>query len=273
MTLLGLKKQMNELETYLNDQEKMGIIIFGPTGSGKTSVVYQVCNELGLDIIDYDIDQINDHPRLASTIRSSPMNKSVYLLDDLYKVNNGDLIEIVNNASNKIIFISDSIKTFSNQLRKKCHIVKRFWGGTSKYGVRNLIDHAKEHGMTDFSKGIPPDFRQAELMGEYGSEGYSVENGYYAEIKESLKNGSLSERIDLNFRITGLDEPTLIMILDNISEYYGIKKLRMLRRILVADRCRRHEPLTGFDKINIDRLKHYYHDKKKEIKRINYEKQ
>ena len=60
-------------------------------------------------------------------------------------------------------------------------------------------------------------------------------------------------------------------MLENLVDYYGIEKIELLKKIIIADYCRRHEPLHKFGKKKIGELRHYYIDKKKEIRRMKNE--
>ena len=75
--------------------------------------------------------------------------------------------------------------------------------------------------------------------------------------------------IELNFKVEGVDESTLVMMLENSVEYYGMERIKMLRKIITADQCRRREPLSEFSKMKIDKVKHYYNDIKRKKRGIN----
>lgn len=99
--------KMKEILTYFQSNKhnlstKKGIYVYGEAGSGKTTFVTNVLNELGYDIIKYDagdirnksiIDTITKHNMSDKNVMSLFHKKTKYLaiiMDEIDGMNNGD---------------------------------------------------------------------------------------------------------------------------------------------------------------------------------------
>jgi replication factor C large subunit len=90
--VVGQDKAVAEMKKFVlnfRQEKKKAMLIYGPTGSGKTSAVYSIANELGLEIVELNAsdfrtgDQINSIVGSASKQMSLFFKGKIILIDEI----------------------------------------------------------------------------------------------------------------------------------------------------------------------------------------------
>jgi replication factor C large subunit len=77
--LEGLEKQFSELREYITKFKKgKGILLYGGSGSGKTSSVYALAHELGLELIEINASDTRNAESINSIVGSASKQASLF---------------------------------------------------------------------------------------------------------------------------------------------------------------------------------------------------
>jgi len=105
---------MNDLDRFVNTKEfytrtgkawKRGYLLYGPLGTGMSSLIAAMANYLNYDIYDLDLTDVGDNKRLKQLILDMP-NRSIIVIEDIDCTinlqNREEEKEVVNNGYNKV---------------------------------------------------------------------------------------------------------------------------------------------------------------------------
>jgi len=123
--LISNKKEVEKIIDFVKNyknQEKRSLIINGPTGSGKTSIVYAISNDLNLEILELNSSDFRDENSIKSIIGNASKQQSLFfkskiiLLDEIegiYGVNDRGfyptISEIIDNTAFPIILTTSDL--------------------------------------------------------------------------------------------------------------------------------------------------------------------
>lgn len=135
----GIKGQ-NNLKILLNmvkNYRKKPIIIYGPTGVGKTSVVYAIANELDYDVIELNSSELRNQKIVTQILENSSQQMSliskgkIILIDEVEGLSRKDrgALSAVSNYIPKckwpiIITCQDPYMNKLKKVRKKSSLVE-----------------------------------------------------------------------------------------------------------------------------------------------------
>lgn len=266
MELVGIDKNIKEIENFIinfNSISTTTLVLVGPPGCGKTSSVYHVAEKLSYGVCEYNMsDDRNEDflKELEYKVRSKTLERLVFLLDEVDGISSKmwktiDRIAFV--TKNPLILTANNINKLSPLLRGRKDIdvirVLKFYKPNLKDVINVVKRLSKEMGMKVNYTGIVNDFRQG-IMTLYGSQGYKADR-YWEVVEELLRTGKVDE----------IDTPRLILLLDNLSNFFsGIELFDAIQKVVLADRSRTHYPLIGLKsgrKRNVE--KSYYFEKSK----------
>jgi len=139
--IAGQDKAVASLKKFIvnfKQEKKKAVLVYGPTGSGKTSAVYSIANELGLEIVELNASDFRTGDDIASIVGSASKQMSLFfkgkiiLIDEIDGVSGtqdrGGLPEIarlVDTTSFPIVMTANDPfdKKFSD-IRKKTEMIE-----------------------------------------------------------------------------------------------------------------------------------------------------
>jgi len=136
--LVGQEIAVKEVENFLkNFPKKKGIILHGPSGTGKTTLVHAIAKELNLDIFELNSSDLRNRLKLEEILKPASLQHSLFksgkilLMDEVDGVTGTDiggvpeLMRIIEKTAHPIIMTGNDIwdSKFS-ELRPKCKLVE-----------------------------------------------------------------------------------------------------------------------------------------------------
>ncbi len=252
-------------EFFDNFPKKKALILNGSVGTGKTSMVFALAKENGLELFELNASDLRNKSSLDEVLRPSVQQQSLFskgkliLMDEADGITGSDrggvveLIRLIDETSFPIVITANDIwgKKFSG-LRKKCKIVnlkeldelavKRILMGVlfkeKKEVKMEVLDHIVKHARGDVRAGL----NDLQSVFDVGEEGFLGEIS--REKSESVFNvlkrvfqGPVDDKIVRAFdrMDVNLDE-VLLWIEENIPlEYQGDALVRAYELLSKAD--------------------------------------
>ncbi len=136
--IVGQEIAIQEVLNFLkNFPKKKGIILHGPAGTGKTTIVHAIAKELNLDIFELNSSDLRNRLKLEEVLKPASLQHSLFksgkiiLMDEVDGVTGTDiggvpeLIRILEKTAHPIIMTGNDIwdSKFSD-LRQKCKLVE-----------------------------------------------------------------------------------------------------------------------------------------------------
>lgn len=136
--IVGQETAIQEIQNFLkNFPKKKGIILHGPAGTGKTTIVHAIAKELNLDIFELNSSDLRNRVKLEEILKPASLQHSLFksgkiiLMDEVDGVTGTDiggvpeLIRILEKTAHPIIMTGNDIwdSKFSD-LRQKCKLVE-----------------------------------------------------------------------------------------------------------------------------------------------------
>ncbi|MDD5700138.1 MAG: replication factor C large subunit [Candidatus Nanoarchaeia archaeon] len=135
----GQEEAIDKMRNFLHNfgQGKKAIILYGPTGTGKTTLAYVVAAETDSEIFELNASDLRDRNRLNEVLKPAIEQKSltnekkIILVDEVDGISKDDfgglseLMELVESTTWPMILTANDIwdKNFS-QLRKQCEVIQ-----------------------------------------------------------------------------------------------------------------------------------------------------
>ncbi len=134
--IIGNNEQVNSLKKFI--LEKKPTLIHGPAGTGKTSSVYALANELNYEILEINASDQRNKDKVVEIIGSSSKQMSLFnkgkiiLIDEVDGMAGNEdrggvsaLISLLGEAKHSIVMTAnDPYSQKLNELRKKCCLVE-----------------------------------------------------------------------------------------------------------------------------------------------------
>jgi len=136
--LVGQDKAISEVENFLKTfPKKKALLLFGPAGIGKTSLVLAGAKEHDLEIFELNASDLRNRKKLDQILKPASRQESLFkkgkilLMDEIDGVTGTDiggvpeLIRIIEKTSHPLIMTGNDIwQTKFSQLRRKCKLVE-----------------------------------------------------------------------------------------------------------------------------------------------------
>src|SRR3989338_5746090 len=79
--VIGQDTSVNEIKKFIHDykkQKKKALLVYGPTGCGKTVAIYAVADELGLEIVEVNASDFRNEEGLNSIVGNAISQYSLF---------------------------------------------------------------------------------------------------------------------------------------------------------------------------------------------------
>lgn len=135
----GQQALVKDILAWINTwgSEKKALLIYGPPGSGKTTMVKVLAKELGYDLIELNASDKRDQTALNRIVGNAASSKTLFgykkiiLLDEADNIHGKEdfggakaLLEIIKNTQNPIILTANSYWEVSQAIRENCKLVQ-----------------------------------------------------------------------------------------------------------------------------------------------------
>ena len=135
----GQEEAIDKLRSFLRNfgQGKKAIILYGTTGTGKTTLAYVAASETDSEIFELNASDLRNRDKLNEVLRPAIEQKSltnerkIILIDEVDGISKDDfgglseLISLIDSTTCPIILTANDVwdKNFS-QLRKECELIQ-----------------------------------------------------------------------------------------------------------------------------------------------------
>jgi replication factor C large subunit len=135
----GQQALVKDILSWINTwgTEKKALLIYGPPGGGKTTMVKVLAKELGYDLIELNASDKRDQNALNRIVGNAASSKTLFgykkiiLLDEADNIHGKEdfggakaLLEIIKNTQNPIILTANSYWEVSQAIRDNCKMVQ-----------------------------------------------------------------------------------------------------------------------------------------------------
>lgn len=139
--IIGQRLAIKDLKNFIvnfKNQEKKAVILYGPSGTGKTASVYALADELSLELIEINASDYRNKTEINSRVGSALNQQSLFskgkiiLVDEIDGLSGmkdrggiGALAKLSSSAPFPIVFTSNNAWELKfNKLRKRCSLIK-----------------------------------------------------------------------------------------------------------------------------------------------------
>lgn len=236
MKLFGIDRQLEEIKDFVENysyQKKKILLLVGPPGTGKTSSVYHVAQQLNYEVIEFNssLQRVKDSvSRIVSAIKSVTLKPSIILLDEadgLTASAQRTILRVSKNSGNPIILTANKYNKIIPSLRNNSLIV---W-----YNRPSILERLKF--KKDMNLDIPAeqlthlhDYRQLQLA-VHGSIGYEPELTAEERIAKMLTTGNY-QKLKISPNIFNSD---LTYLLDESHRFVGVQLVQFVSALIASD--------------------------------------
>lgn len=165
--ILGQVNGVNFLKIFVKNfskNKKKGLIIYGPPGVGKTSSVYAVAKEFGLEVFELNASDFRNQNSISSLVGSSSKQKSLFskgkviLIDEIDGISGtkdrggvAALIKCMDDSFFPVVITANDpfSKKFSS-LRKKCELIHfNFLSNEDVYSILKKVARVENVSISD----------------------------------------------------------------------------------------------------------------------------
>ena|SRR3989338_1733729 len=135
---VGQEKAVQEIKTFLKEfPKKKAMILYGPAGTGKTSLALAAAKENNLDVLELNSSDLRNRTKLEAVLRPATEQKSLFkkgkllLVDEVDGVTGTDiggipeLVKLVSTTGHPMILTCNDVwQSKLSPLRPKCKLVE-----------------------------------------------------------------------------------------------------------------------------------------------------
>src|SRR3989344_1979989 len=136
--IIGQDSAIQEVENFLKQfPKRKSILLYGPSGTGKTSLVLAIGKEHDLDVFELNSSDLRNRIKLEETLKPASIQQSLFkkgkiiLMDEIDGVTGTDiggvpeLIRIIDKTSHPLILTGNDIwQSKFSELRRKCKLIE-----------------------------------------------------------------------------------------------------------------------------------------------------
>ena len=135
--IIGNKEALSDLRRHIGNYKKRAILIYGPSGIGKTIAVKVIANELNFEVIELNASDARDEKNINSVLGEAVKQRSLFskgkiiLVDELDGINNKDrgfvkaILNLIEISDYPIVMIANELKNPAlSQLKRKSIAIK-----------------------------------------------------------------------------------------------------------------------------------------------------
>ena len=138
LDIIGQEKAVEELKTFLREfPKKKAAILYGPAGTGKTSLALTAAKEQGLEILELNASDLRNRAKLEEVLKPATLQQSLFkkgkilLMGEVDGVTGSDiggipeLIRILDTTKYPIIMTCNDVwQSKLAQLRSQCKLIE-----------------------------------------------------------------------------------------------------------------------------------------------------
>lgn len=155
----GQQANVKSILAWINTwgNEKRALLIYGPPGIGKTTLVKVLSKELGYDLIELNASDKRDQHILNRIVGNAASSKTLFgykkiiLLDEADNIHGKEdfggskaLLEIIKNTQNPIVLTANSYWEVSQAIRDNCKLIQ-----FKKLQLRTIFSRLKEIAIAE----------------------------------------------------------------------------------------------------------------------------
>ncbi|MEK6856136.1 MAG: replication factor C large subunit [Nanoarchaeota archaeon] len=138
LTIIGQEKAVEEVKLFLKEfPKKKGLILYGPAGTGKTSLALAAAYENNMEILELNSSDLRNRTKLEQTLKPASEQMSLFkkgkiiIMDEVDGVTGSDvggipeLIRVMENTKHPVILTCNDVwQTKLSPLRQMCKLVE-----------------------------------------------------------------------------------------------------------------------------------------------------
>ena len=151
--IIGQDLAIKKIKSFLKSHNKKALLLYGPVGTGKTSTIYALANDLNLEVFEINASDQRNKEQVETLVKNASSQFSLFkkgkiiLIEEIDGLSGREdrgaipsLIDIIETSSFPIVFTTNNPELEKLQpLMKKVDLVKFFPLGESS--ILNVLEN------------------------------------------------------------------------------------------------------------------------------------